>query len=112
MKKIVYAVIVAAFLALAAKVARRSVQGELVQPNITPGAWYCYYLGDYLTEHPKESTVQASVVELQDGSFAWATSTPVWDRDWFAQHGWEFPDKWLHYADLAHTDVEMKEMGA
>ncbi|MBV6360476.1 MULTISPECIES: hypothetical protein [Mycobacteroides] len=79
----------------------------LTQPDIRPGAWFCYYLGDFLTAHPEVKSVGSMIVEMSNGEFIWATSTPEWDRDWFESHGWEFPDRWTLYDELPTTGVRM-----
>ncbi|WP_131822701.1 hypothetical protein [Mycobacteroides chelonae] len=86
--------------------------GELQEPDLTPGAWFCYYLGDYLVAHPNEKTVKSSVVELSTGEFVWATETPEWDRDWFEARGFNFPERWTLYSSLAGLNVEMKGLGS
>lgn len=78
----------------------------LTQPDLKPGAWFCYYLGDYMTQHPGENVVSSSPVELRDGTFMWATNTPEWDRGWFGLRGHEFPNRWMPYNDLAGLPME------
>lgn len=86
--------------------------GVLKEPDLTPGAWLCYYLGDYLVAHPGEKTVKSSVIELASGEFVWATETPEWDRDWFEARGFNFPERWTLYSSLAGLNVEMKGLGS
>lgn len=83
----------------------------LTQPDLTPGAWYCYYLGDYMTEHPGVTQVRSPPVELRNGSFIWATETPEWDRGWFEKRGWEFPAQWIPYSQLEGMTIPMHSVG-
>ena len=84
----------------------------LTTPDLRPGPWYCYYMGDYLAAHPEVTAVKSAVVELEDGVFVWATDTPEWDRGWFASRGWEFPDMWIPYDELQNLDWEQKAVGS
>jgi hypothetical protein len=86
-------------------------QRELTPPDVRPGAWFCYYLGDFMTAHPGQTVVYSSPLELANGSFAWATNTPEWDRAWFAKHGHSFPAQWVRYDELSGQDVQMVNMG-
>lgn len=78
----------------------------LIEPDITPGPWYAYYMGDFMIAHDTD-LVTSAIVELRDGEHIWATQTPEWDRDWFAEHmGWEFPAKWIPFVDLESQDLD------
>ncbi|MBN7458613.1 hypothetical protein I3U64_00435 [Mycobacteroides abscessus subsp. abscessus] len=90
----------------------QNFSGELKEPDLTPGAWLCYYMGDYLFAHPEEKTVRSAVIELSNGEFIWATETPEWDRDWFEDLGFNFPSRWTLYSSLAGTDVQMRGLGS
>jgi hypothetical protein len=85
---------------------------DLQQPDLRPGPWYCYYLGDYLTAHPNETVVRSSPLELHDGSFAWATDSPEWDRGWFEKRGFAFPAQWVPYSQLDGLSIEMRSLGS
>lgn len=84
---------------------------NLVQPDLKPGPWFCYYLGDYLTAHPGEEVVRSHPVQIRTGSFIWATATPEWDRGWFEKRGFEFPAKWMPYGELRGLSMDMNPMG-
>lgn len=95
----------------AAAYAKKYFRGGLVEADLTPGAWYCYYLGDHLTDYPDQTVVRSAIVQLPEGDWLWATDTPEWDRTWFAEYGWEFPSKWVPYAALADMNLEMGSVG-
>jgi hypothetical protein len=112
MNKLLAVAVGAATVFIAHSWARRQMEPvTLTQPDLTPGAWYCYYLGDYLTDFPDEQYTKACPVQWTDGEFVWATDTPEWDRDWFNAHGWEFPARWIPYEQLKSMPVEMQSVG-
>lgn len=122
MSKIVNTIIGAGFAFVAANFAKRWLPGDWFQgieldginlspPDLRPGPWYCYYLGDYLTAHPTENVVHSSPLELTTGVFIWATSTPEWDREWFEKRGFEFPAQWIPYSEIEGLAIPMRAIG-
>lgn len=73
---------------------------DLVPANVEPGPWFGYYQGDWMAAFGHHD-VTSAIVRMPDGSYIWATDTPEWDRDWFADTlGWDFPEKWFPYTDF------------
>ena len=38
---------------------------------------------------------QSCFVRDDKGFWVWVTNTPQFDRDWFDNHGWQFPASWI-----------------
>lgn len=116
MKNLIHAIIGAVVAFIAVNVAQRwraiqTFDGHLSPAEIAPGPWYAYYMGDYMVAFDTDE-IHSAIVELKDGTYMWATQTPEWDRDWFEEHlGWEFPEKWVPYTDLAAHNLPATELG-
>lgn len=113
-KPLIVVGLAAAILAVgaAAAYAKDFLTGGLVEADLAPGAWYCYYLGDHMSAFPEQLTVKSAVVQLPDNTWLWATDSPEWDRDWFARYGWEFPTQWVPFEALKDMNVELGSIGS
>jgi hypothetical protein len=70
------------------------------RPQPEPGGdWYGEYAKDWYAQF--ESTSNRSCwVRDERGYWVWCTDTPIFDRDWFDEQGWQFPAKWITYGSL------------
>lgn len=116
MKNLIHTLIGAIATFVAVNVAKRYRHllrdvGVLQPAQLAPGPWYAYYMGDFMVAFETDN-VTSAIVNMADGGYLWATATPEWDRDWFEEEmGWEFPERWVPYTDLAARDIPINPLG-
>lgn len=68
--------------------------------DVQPGPWFKKYMNDWMEAFDVDDRqmVTSGIVTGEDsGDYIWVSATPEWDQQWFSEHGYNFPQKWIHY---------------
>lgn len=103
----------AAIMVIRAMTPRRVEHDEPEEPlrdfPLEPGAWFRFYLSDWMTDHEvtdPDNVTSGIAVGADTGEYIWATATPEWDAEWFADRGYRFPQRWVPFYFLGFSEGE------